>query len=67
MITSTATATTIAKIMPLRIMSWNINGLRSLKTDLKEFLTSLNADIICLQETKVTRKFSDAPNIHVFL
>ncbi|MPC17349.1 DNA-(apurinic or apyrimidinic site) lyase 2 [Portunus trituberculatus] len=42
----------LAVIMSLRILSWNINGLRSLKTGMKEFLTSLEADIICLQETK---------------
>ncbi|XP_050714582.1 DNA-(apurinic or apyrimidinic site) endonuclease 2-like isoform X1 [Eriocheir sinensis] len=41
--------------MSLKILSWNINGLRSVKPNLKEFLTSLDADIICLQETKVTR------------
>ncbi|KAG0727392.1 DNA-(apurinic or apyrimidinic site) lyase 2 [Chionoecetes opilio] len=47
--------------MSLRILSWNINGLRSLKTDMKEFLTNLKADIICLQETKVTRDMLEEP------
>ncbi|KAK8400510.1 hypothetical protein O3P69_003284 [Scylla paramamosain] len=47
--------------MSLRILSWNINGLRSLKIGMKEFLTSLEADIICLQETKVTRDMLEEP------
>ena len=41
----------------MRILSWNINGLRSLKGDLNQRLKDLNADIICLQETKVTREY----------
>ena len=40
----------------MRIVSWNVNGLRAvLKNNgksLKAFLDSLEADIICLQETK---------------
>lgn len=47
--------------MSVKILSWNINGLRSLKTGMKEFLTSLEADIICLQETKVTRDMLEEP------
>ncbi|XP_042234412.1 DNA-(apurinic or apyrimidinic site) endonuclease 2-like [Homarus americanus] len=47
--------------MPFRILSWNINGLRSFKTGMKEFLSSLNADIICFQETKVTRDKLEEP------
>nr|XP_053629633.1 DNA-(apurinic or apyrimidinic site) endonuclease 2-like [Cherax quadricarinatus] len=42
--------------MPFRVLSWNINGLRSFKTGMKEFLSGLEADIICFQETKVTRR-----------
>jgi len=38
-----------------KILTWNINGIRALK-NLKETLESLNADIVCLQETKITRK-----------
>ncbi|VDQ02014.1 unnamed protein product [Trichobilharzia regenti] len=40
---------------PIRICSWNINGLRSIQQPLKCVLDSLSADIICLQETKSTR------------
>lgn len=45
----------------MKVVSWNVNGLRaSLKNNsqrksLKEFLDALEADIICLQETKATR------------
>ncbi|KAL7995769.1 putative AP endonuclease 1, endonuclease/exonuclease/phosphatase, Zinc finger, GRF-type [Plasmopara halstedii] len=43
----------------LRLVTWNVNGLRAvlerLKQTLPEFLSDLNADIICLQETKLTR------------
>ncbi len=41
----------------MRLLTWNVNGLRSLKDDLNQRLNDLDADIICLQETKVTRKF----------
>nr|XP_033777165.1 DNA-(apurinic or apyrimidinic site) lyase 2 isoform X2 [Geotrypetes seraphini]XP_033777174.1 DNA-(apurinic or apyrimidinic site) lyase 2 isoform X2 [Geotrypetes seraphini]XP_033777182.1 DNA-(apurinic or apyrimidinic site) lyase 2 isoform X2 [Geotrypetes seraphini] len=46
----------------MRIVSWNINGIRATKTGLKGTLESLQADIICLQETKVTRDLLDEPN-----
>lgn len=41
---------------PFKIVSWNINGLRTQKNNFKAFLDSLEADIICLQETKITSK-----------
>ena len=42
----------------MKILTWNINGIRAARRDksLKEILDSLEADIICLQETKVTRE-----------
>ena len=40
----------------MRICSWNINGLRSLRQPLKTVLEQLDSDIICFQETKVTRE-----------
>jgi exodeoxyribonuclease-3 len=44
----------------MKIVTWNINGIRSLKdTDWQEVLKPLDADIICLQETKVNRKIAD--------
>ena len=40
----------------MRIVSWNVNGLRAVLKNsgknLRGFLDSLEADIICLQETK---------------
>lgn len=53
--------------MLVRILSWNINGLRSFKTNMKQFLDSLEADIICLQETKVTRRFDKVSQVAVVL
>ena len=47
--------TTIEEI-GMRICSWNINGLRSLRQPLRTVLEQLNCDIICFQETKVTRQ-----------
>ncbi|CAF1014598.1 unnamed protein product [Rotaria sp. Silwood1] len=40
----------------MRICSWNINGLRSLRQPLRTVLEQLDCDIICFQETKVTRQ-----------
>ncbi|XP_023693340.1 DNA-(apurinic or apyrimidinic site) endonuclease 2 [Paramormyrops kingsleyae] len=39
----------------MKIVTWNINGIRTFKGGIKKALESLDADIICLQETKVTR------------
>ena len=42
----------------MKIVSWNVNGLRAvlknIEKGLKTFLDDLQADIICLQETKAT-------------
>lgn len=40
----------------VRILSWNVNGLRALlgKGYLRELLDTLRADIVCVQETKTT-------------
>jgi exonuclease III len=43
----------------MRITTWNINGIRSLhdeKSDkLLEIFNKLNSDIICIQETKISK------------
>lgn len=39
----------------LRVCTWNINGIRTLSKPIKRQLDSLEADIICLQETKANR------------
>ncbi|EGZ23668.1 hypothetical protein PHYSODRAFT_481346 [Phytophthora sojae] len=47
----------------LRLVTWNVNGLRAvlqrLGQNLQQFLEGLEADIICLQETKMTRSELD--------
>ncbi|CAH0491333.1 unnamed protein product [Peronospora farinosa] len=47
----------------LRLVTWNVNGLRAilqrLGQNLQQFLESLDAEIICLQETKLTRSELD--------
>lgn len=40
----------------MKIVTWNINGIRTFKNAIKKNLDSFDADIICVQETKVTRK-----------
>lgn len=43
----------------MKIVTWNINGIRTFKGGIKKALDLLDADIICLQETKVTRDLLD--------
>lgn len=44
----------------MKILTWNINGIRGNKgLGLKQLLDSLDADVICLQETKVSREQLD--------
>lgn len=43
----------------MRIVTWNINGIRTFRGGIKKALESLDADIICVQETKVTRDLLD--------
>ena len=39
--------------MSVRLLSWNVNGIRAvMKKDFAQSLDSLNADVLCLQETK---------------
>ena len=45
-------AAVVKTVGDLRILTWNINGIRSL-ADFPKVLQELPADIICLQETKV--------------
>lgn len=54
----------------VRVISWNVNGIRTLRPSLKEALDALNADIICLQETKVQSNADESvclvPGYHSF-
>jgi len=44
----------------LKVVSWNVNGMRACwEKGLKEFLEKTDADIICLQETKLQTKFDE--------
>ncbi|XP_072305147.1 DNA-(apurinic or apyrimidinic site) endonuclease 2 [Eucyclogobius newberryi] len=43
----------------MKIVTWNINGIRTFRSGIKKALDSLDADIICVQETKVTRDLLD--------
>ncbi|XP_068567741.1 DNA-(apurinic or apyrimidinic site) endonuclease 2 [Cebidichthys violaceus] len=43
----------------MKIVTWNINGIRTLRGGIKKALDSLDADIVCVQETKVTRDLLD--------
>lgn len=50
-------------VRPIRVLSWNVNGLRAVlqreKKKLYVMLNELQADIICFQETKLTRSELD--------
>ncbi|XP_044538643.1 DNA-(apurinic or apyrimidinic site) endonuclease 2 [Gracilinanus agilis] len=45
----------------MRLVSWNINGIRRSPEALKHLLDSLGADVTCLQETRVTRDLLEEP------
>lgn len=40
----------------MKITTWNVNGIRSLKKSVATILNELSTDIACFQETKVSRK-----------
>lgn len=55
--------------MEKKLISWNVNGLRAaLKKGFIESVASLNADVICLQETKMERGQADIdlPGYHEY-
>ncbi|XP_007422264.1 DNA-(apurinic or apyrimidinic site) lyase 2 [Python bivittatus] len=47
----------------MRLVTWNVNGLRAAagSAGLRQLLDSLGADVICLQETKITRDLLEEP------
>ncbi|XP_074060044.1 DNA-(apurinic or apyrimidinic site) endonuclease 2 isoform X1 [Macrotis lagotis] len=45
----------------MRLVSWNINGIRRSPGALRHLLESLGADVTCLQETRVTRDLLEEP------
>ena len=41
----------------MKLISWNVNGLRAcMNKGFKEFMDSVDADIFCVQETKMQRE-----------
>jgi len=51
--------------MPLKLISWNVNGIRaSLKKGFLEFIAKEKPDILCLQEVKATQ---EQANLDMFL
>lgn len=57
----------------MKIVSWNVNGIRAiLKKDFTKSLNGLNADIICLQETKaqdqeVLKALESQSSYHIYV
>lgn len=46
---------------PLRFVSWNVNGIRSIaKKGFGDFLAAAAADVVCLQETRATAEQAEA-------
>lgn len=44
----------------MKIISWNVNGLRSaIKDGFIDFINESSPDIVCIQETKITSKMKD--------
>ena len=44
----------------MKIVSWNVNGLRAvLNKGFLDFFNEVNADIFCIQETKMQKEQSD--------
>ena len=44
----------------MKIVTWNVNGIRSFDGKWKSVMESFDADIICVQETKVTSMYLKA-------
>jgi exodeoxyribonuclease-3 len=41
-------------MLPLKIATWNVNGIRARKDELTDFLARESPDVLCLQEIKAT-------------
>ena len=51
----------------MKLVSWNVNGLRAvIKKDFKEFFSQVDADIFCIQETKMQEDQIDIEISNVF-
>lgn len=64
---------TSKKLKTMKIVSWNVNGLRAIiKKDFKDAINQLSPDILCLQETKaqkdeVKKALKTFNKYHVFI
>ncbi|KAF4072250.1 hypothetical protein AMELA_G00260900 [Ameiurus melas] len=54
-----AVSRVLSAVQNMKVVTWNINGIRTFKNGIKSALDSFDADIICVQETKVTRDLLD--------
>ena len=53
----------------MRLISWNVNGLRAcMQKGFMDFFNTIDADIFCIQESKMQREQSDFsfPNYQEF-
>lgn len=48
----------------MQILSYNVNGIRAaMRKDLMDYLKTVNADVVCIQETKATKEQVDTAEI----
>ena len=51
----------------MKLVSWNVNGLRAVITKgFEDFFKSINADIFCIQETKMQQEQLDEKIMKIF-
>ena len=51
----------------MKLISWNVNGLRAaVQKGFKEFFQEINADIFCIQETKMQEEQIDIELNNIF-
>lgn len=49
----------------MRLVTWNVNGIRSISGGFRRIFAELGADLLCIQETKITKDIltADIANI----
>uniref|UniRef100_A0A915BI77 DNA-(apurinic or apyrimidinic site) endonuclease n=2 Tax=Parascaris univalens TaxID=6257 RepID=A0A915BI77_PARUN len=49
----------------MRLVTWNVNGIRSISGGFRQLFAELDADLLCIQETKITKDMltADIANI----
>ena len=44
----------------MKIVSWNVNGLKAIiENNFEDIIDKINADIICIQEIKITKEIKE--------